>query len=159
MSDLLPITVRRAGPADAAEIARLNRLFNQCDEPAEAYAQRLQAACRVDTPLLAEIGGRCMGTANLRLVPQVFYPEPYAELTELFVEEPYRRRGAARALLAALEDLARAAGAHEVVVRTDFYNHPAQSLYRACGYVHQDIALVKALQPEHNSLVDAAPGT
>ncbi len=137
------ILVHIAQPDDAAEIARLNRLFNGVDEPAENYTRRLSDPRRVDTPLLAEIEGKIIGIANLRLAPTVFYSEPYAELTELFVEDAYRRRGAGRALIAFAERMALDAGADEMLILTDFYNYTAQELYRAMGYCHYDIALAK----------------
>jgi GNAT superfamily N-acetyltransferase len=101
---------------------------------------------RVDTPLLAEINGRVIGIANLRLLTAVFYSEAYAELTELFVEERSRRLGAGAALIDFAEVLARQAGASEMFILTDFYNHTAQALYRKLGYEHYDIALSKKLR-------------
>jgi GNAT superfamily N-acetyltransferase len=146
MPDQSPLNVRIATPADAPEIARLNRLFNGVDEPQENYARRLVDPRRVDTPLLAEIEGQAIGIANLRLLTAVFYSEPYAELTELFVEERARRLGAGVALVSFAEDLARKAGAAEMLILTDFYNKTAQQLYRKLGYEHYDIALVKNLR-------------
>jgi ribosomal protein S18 acetylase RimI-like enzyme len=137
------VHVRQAQPADASELARLNMLFNESHEPAEAYAARLQDPRRVDWPLLAEIGGLVVGFANLRLVPAVFYPEPYAEVTELFVDEAFRRRGAARALLLHAEELARQAGASQLLVLTGDDNIAAQEFYRSQGYDHYDISMVK----------------
>jgi GNAT superfamily N-acetyltransferase len=73
------------------------------------------------------------------------YTEPYAELTELFVEEGFRRQGVGKCLVAHAEKLAREAGASKMLILTDFYNHAAISLYRAIGYAHYDIALTKDL--------------
>jgi len=146
MPDLSHLTVRLATPSDAPEIARLNRLFNGVDEPPENYARRLADPRRVDTPVLAQIDGRVISIANLRLLPAVFYSAPYAELTELFIEESARRLGAGAALISFAEQLARQGGAVEILILTDFYNHAAQQLYRTCGYEHYDIALVKKLR-------------
>ena len=146
MPDQSRFTVRIATAADASEIARLNRLFNGVDEPVENYTRRMVDPRRVDTPLLAEINGRVIGIANLRLLTAVFYSEPYAELTELFVEERARRLGAGAALVSFAEDLARKGGAIEMFILTDFYNHTAQQLYRKLGYEHYDIALAKKLR-------------
>jgi GNAT superfamily N-acetyltransferase len=142
------LIIRTAQPDDAPEIARLNKLFNGVDEPAANYAMRLVDAHRVDTPILAELDGSVIGLANLRLLPAVFYSEMYAELTELFVEEDYRRYGAGRALITYAEGLALDGGAHEMIILTDFYNYTAQTLYRALGYQHHDIALSKRLRQE-----------
>jgi GNAT superfamily N-acetyltransferase len=143
------LAIRTAQPDDAPEIARLNKLFNGVDEPAANYSRRLGDSHRVDMPILAEIDGRVIGLANLRLLPTVFYSEMYAELTELFVEEDFRRRGAGRALVSYAERLALDGGAHEMIILTDFYNDTAQALYRSLGYAHRDIALSKNLGQEN----------
>lgn len=150
MNDRRALIVRTAQPADAGEIARLNTRMNGSDEPPENYANRLKEARRVDTPILAEMDGQVIGMANLRLLQPVFYAEPYAELTEMFVEESYRRRGVGRALIAFAEQLALEGGAHAMLVLTDFYNHAAQELYRSMGFVHYDIALIKSLGKDFN---------
>ena len=142
------LAIRTGQPDDAPEIARLNKFFNGVDEPVANYVRRLGDARRVDTPILAEIDGRIIGLANLRLLPEVFYSELYAELTELFVEEAFRRHGAGRALVSYAEKLALDRGAHEMIILTDFYNDVAQALYRSLGYKHRDIALSKSLGPE-----------
>lgn len=138
--------VRPAAPADSGELARLNAAFNGSNEPAEAYASRLAIEPRVDHPILAWAGEHAVGLANLRLLQPVLFAHPYAELTELFVEEAYRRQGVARRLLTFAEEMARKAGAQTLFILTNFYNHPAQQLYRAHGYQHYDIALIKSLE-------------
>lgn len=139
------IPVRIAQSIDAPEIARLNFFFNGVETPAEEYAARLEDPRRVDIPILAELDGRVIGLANLRLAPSVFYAEPYAELSELFVEGNFRRQGAGKALVRFAERLAAEAGADELVIMTDFYNHQAQMLYFHLGYQVHDLALSKKL--------------
>lgn len=143
--DDFAFSIREAVAADAVEIARLNAAFNGSDETPDVYATRLADASRVDTPVVAIVDGRMVGLANLRLVKPLFHPDRYAEITEMFVEEAYRRRGIGRALLAQAETLARRAGARQMLILTDFYNDVAQRLYRSMGYSHYDIALSKAL--------------
>ncbi len=143
-----PIIIRQAESADAAEIARLNALFNGVEAPAESYAVRLADPRRVDIPILAEDSGRTIGLANLRLAPSVFYAEPYAEISELFVEQTYRRQGVGRQLVALAEQLARRAGAAEMIILTDFHNEAAQDLYRSLGYRQHDLALSKELRSQ-----------
>lgn len=143
--DTIAYTIREAGIHDAPEIARLNAAFNGSHEAAEAYAARFADETRVDFAVLALVGERAVGLANLRLVKPLFYPDCYAEITEMFVEEDFRRKGIGRALLAQAEEMARQAGARQMLILTDFYNDVAQSLYRAMGYTHYDIALSKEL--------------
>lgn len=138
--------LRIAETADAPDIARLNLLFNGCSEPAEHYAARLADPRRVDTPLLALVAGTAVGIANLRLLAPVFYPEPYAELTELYVEEAYRRQGLGRALVEFAERLARQGGAQEMYILSGAENSSAQAFYRAIGYQADDIAFSKKLK-------------
>jgi GNAT superfamily N-acetyltransferase len=137
---------RLATAADAPELARLNALFNGSRLSAAHYAARLADPACVDMPIVAAAGDSLLGLANLRLLKPAFYEEPYAELTELFVEASGRRRGIGRALIALAERLARQAGAGEIIVLTGFYNHAALELYRALGYQHHDIALSRDLR-------------
>jgi GNAT superfamily N-acetyltransferase len=136
-----PIATRVATIADAAELARLNALFNESEDTPEQLAARLADPRRVETPIVAELDGRVVGFAALRLVPCVFYDAPHAEVTELFVEAAHRRRGVGRALLAHAERLAHAGGAHELLILTSFDNHAAQALYHARGYKDDELAL------------------
>ena len=84
----------------------------------------------------------------MRLVPCLFYDTPHAELTELFVQEAYRRRGIGRALIAPAERLACEGGATELLVLTSLTNYEAQSLYHAMGYEDDDLAMSKTLLDE-----------
>jgi ribosomal protein S18 acetylase RimI-like enzyme len=139
------IVPRIAGQGDTSELARMNKLFNEVDEPAGHYAARMQNPRCVDIPILAEIDGRSAGFANLRLLPQLWYAEPYAEVTELYVEENFRRLGVGRTLITYAEKLAREGGAQEIFILTGVENHAARSLYRNLGYSHQELALSKNL--------------
>ena len=139
------IRTRAATTDDAADLARLNALFNGVHDTAEELAARLADPRRVETPIVAEASERIVGFAALRLVPCVFYVSSYAELTELFVEEAYRRRGIGRALIAHAERLAREGGAAELFLLIGPGNHEAQALYRAMGYRDHDLVLCKAL--------------
>jgi ribosomal protein S18 acetylase RimI-like enzyme len=142
------IHIRTAENTDAAGLAqlvRLNALFNGASDSAEAIATRLADPRRVETAILAEFENQIVGFAALRIVPCIFFADPYAELTELYVDEDHRRRGVGRALVTHAEKLARQAGARQMLILTDFYNNAAQSLYRTLGYSHYDIALTKDL--------------
>jgi GNAT superfamily N-acetyltransferase len=64
--------------------------------------------------------------------------EGCAEIRDLSVEEPYRRRGVATAVLASLEEAAKAAGYPRIglSVSLDDEHAAARSLYERLGYVH-----------------------
>ena len=92
---------------------------------------------------MAELDERVAGFASLRLVNYLGEDAPYAEISELFVSERYRRRGIARALMAELERQARVAGASGLAVPTAADNDAAIALYRAMGFEEFSIALQK----------------
>ena len=79
----------------------------------------------------------------LRLVPHLQGDEPYAELTDIYVDVLFRRQGVARALIAHVEAAARAAGAGGLVIITGFDNAGAQAAYRASGYANWALAMEK----------------
>jgi GNAT superfamily N-acetyltransferase len=99
------ISIRRAGPEDAAAIARLLHDFNtEFGEPTAAvealseYARRLLAAGEM-TVLLAGEGPD--GISLIRFRDSVWTGGPEAHLQELYVAPPLRGRGIGRALLEA----------------------------------------------------------
>jgi ribosomal protein S18 acetylase RimI-like enzyme len=139
------IIIREATIEDAPILVHLNAAFNGSSDPAEQLAQRLADPKRVETALIAEVDQQIAGFAALRVVPCIWYAAPHAELTELYVEEPYRRHGVARALIAYAEQLARRAGAQELLVQTGHNNQPALALYHAVGFEDYDLSLLKQL--------------
>ena len=128
------ITVRQATPDDATDLARMLDLFDGMGATPEQVATRMLACQSVLTTFLGEMDGQSVGFACLRLVPHLQGDEPYAELTDIYVDAPFRRHGVARALIAHVEAAARAAGASEVVIITGFDNEGARAAYRASGY-------------------------
>lgn len=139
------ITVRRATPDDATALARMLDLFDAMGATPEQVAARMLACQNVLTTFLGEVDGQPVGFACLRLIPHLQGDEPYAELTDIYVDAPFRRRGVARALIAQVEAAARAAGASEAVIITGFANESAQAAYRASGYIDWALAMRKRL--------------
>jgi ribosomal protein S18 acetylase RimI-like enzyme len=133
--------IRLAKSADAGALARMNEAFNGVTDSAAQIAARLVACAEIETPILVELDGLVAGFACLRVVPCVLYAEPYAELTELYVEPAFRRRGLGRALIAYAEQLAHARGATDLLIMTGVGNAAAQALYRTAGYDTYAVAL------------------
>ena len=137
------LLIRPATDADAAELARLNGLFNGATLTPGEQAEHLRAAARTERALLARVDGRAIGFTCLRFARLITNALPYAEVTELFVEEAFHRRGIARALLAEAEALARDLGAPGVILFTGLKNETAQAFYRAVGYHDYAITMRK----------------
>lgn len=85
------------------------------------------------TTVVARLDGRPVGHAALRTAGQG-YPAGSGELKKVFVGDEARGAGVARALLAAIEDDARAAGLTSVVLQTGIRQAPAITLYVSTGY-------------------------
>jgi|RhiMetdeSRZDD1v2_1073273.scaffolds.fasta_scaffold138314_4 GNAT superfamily N-acetyltransferase len=141
----MAIAIRPAVPVDAAAIARLNAAYDDLRATPEQIAAQLLACAPNETAFLAEVDGRAVGMACLRLLPTICDPTPYAELTELFVEAGARRLGVGRALVAHIEAQARARGATELVLMTAWRNTDAHAFYHALGYRNYTITMRRKL--------------
>ncbi len=127
------MNIRVATPADAHILADLNAAFNGVHMTPERMAEQMLRCYDVERALIAFIDGVAVGFACLRLIPWMCYDTPYAELTELFVQEPFRRRGIASALVAHAQGIVRAAGAKELRILTGRDNAAARAFYRKLG--------------------------
>jgi ribosomal protein S18 acetylase RimI-like enzyme len=68
-------------------------------------------------------------------------PQPFANISDLFVEMVYRRRGIAKALVQHAECLAHELGASGLWLITGFNNVEAQALYRSFGFKDWALAM------------------
>lgn len=139
------LRTRPTEATDAAALARMNGAFNGSSDPPEVIAERLARFGHIETPILAEVDGDVAGFACLRVVPCVLYAEPHAEVTEMYVEPAYRRRGVGRALIAHAERLAAERGAIRVMILVDPANDIAQAFYRQAGYNPDDLSVWKSI--------------
>jgi ribosomal protein S18 acetylase RimI-like enzyme len=145
MPTLQTLAVRSATPTDLPELARLHFTFNGVQVTPQEFHARLSDPLCVEQVLVAEVDGRVVGFAALRVVNSVFYNDPHGEITELYVEKQSRRVGVARALLALAEQIAKARGVQALLVQTGKNNRTARKLYQALGYEAGEIALYKGL--------------
>ncbi|MDZ4721373.1 MAG: GNAT family N-acetyltransferase [Roseiflexaceae bacterium] len=144
----MPITIRRAVPTDAPAIVQLNIAFNDLRATAAHIAEHITNRSQFETPYVAVIEQQVVGLACLRLLPCLCDPIPYAELTELIVDPRYRRHGAGRALVQAIEAEARSQGATTLVLMTAWKNTQAHAFYHAIGYRLYTVMLQRSLIDE-----------
>jgi GNAT superfamily N-acetyltransferase len=83
--------------------------------------------------LVARDEGQVVGTVQLRMaaLPNAGHR---AEVAKLLVRKAWRRRGAARALMAAIESVAREAGRSLLVLDT-MQGSTAEQMYRSLGWI------------------------
>jgi GNAT superfamily N-acetyltransferase len=142
----MALVVRRATPADADAIARLNLAFNDLRTTSEHIADHIANRSQFETPFVAEHDGEIVGMACLRLLPALCDAIPYAELTELCVDPMHQRRGIGSALVRRIEDEARAGGAAELVLITAWRNTRAHTFYHALGYGLYTLTMRRSLR-------------
>lgn len=136
------IKIRRAGPEDAAAIARLLHDFNEeYSEPTPGvealtgYCRRLLAEGEI-TVLLAGAGPD--GISLIRFRTSIWTGGPEAHLQELYVVPALRGRGIGRVLLEATMDAAREAGATGIDLNTGETDRAARALYESCGFSNRE---------------------
>jgi GNAT superfamily N-acetyltransferase len=141
MSDS-PIQIRRAGPEDAAAIARLLHDFNsEYAEPTPGvaaltgFARQMLEAGEM-TVLLAGDGPDGISLTRFRTC--VWTGGPEAHLQELYVVPPLRGHGIGRALLEATMDAARVVGASGIDLNTGATDTAARALYESCGFSNRE---------------------
>jgi PhnO protein len=135
--------VRDVHEGDAEVLSKLIMEFTGMPTTPADIHQRLVQSRGIEHPILAEIDGKVLGFASLRLLNYLGEEAPYAEISELFVTAGYRRWGIGRTLMAELERMARAAGASNLNVLTDPDNEPAVAIYKAMGFEQFSVALQK----------------
>ncbi|MEZ4619916.1 MAG: GNAT family N-acetyltransferase [Caldilineaceae bacterium] len=151
----MSIQIRVATPDDAAAIWHLNDLYDDVRATVEQIRTKIVECAGIETTLLAtveegrveeeRVKNQVVGFLCLRLVPQTCDPTAYAEVSELFVEEAYRRQGVAHALMTRAKELAREAGATQIVLLTGFKNARAQRFYHSEGFENYCVAMCARL--------------
>jgi ribosomal protein S18 acetylase RimI-like enzyme len=136
------VTVRRAGPDDAAEIARLLHAFNTEYDDFTPGEEILAARARemiASGEILVLLGGDGPdGIALLSIRRQIWTGEPDAYLQELYVVPDRRGEGLGRALLEAAMELARAHGATHIDLGTSDTDAEALGLYESAGFTNRE---------------------
>jgi len=129
-------------PRDGADLVRLLDLYARdpmgggaaLDPAVKAVLPARLAATPQAFSLLARRDGVALGLANCLFGFSTFAARPLVNIHDVVVAPEARGGGIARALFAAIEDIARAAGACKVTLEVLSGNHRAKALYAALGY-------------------------
>ena len=133
------MTIRKAAQTDAAEVAKLACLLwpdhsvQEMEEEFSALIAKEDAAV-----FLAEGEGEAVGFAQCQLrrdYVEGTTSSPVGYLEGIFVREEYRRRGVAKALLAACEAWSREMGCTEFASDCELTNYESYRFHLALGFL------------------------
>lgn len=136
-------------PARASDVDAIAVLLGDLGYPTEvddAGAQLARLLDRDDEDVLVyEDGGEPVGLIAYHVFDLIYRSRPQCRITALVVRADRRRRGIARALLEAVEAIARERGCYRVELTTRVNRANAMGFYTACGYQDRPHRLAKSL--------------
>ena len=129
------IVVRKCMISDAAHIRELSQKALGFDYPADQFEANIRRLMGTSSNIIyvAENNGHFVGFAH-GCDFDVIYGPKLKVLRAIAVEDEYRRFGAARKLMEAIENWAKATGALGVRIYGGTERAAANTLYKACGY-------------------------
>ena len=134
--------MRRAEPADAADVARLLHDFNtEFDDPTPGVAvltERARELIAAGEIVVLLAGEGPDGLAQFRFLRSVWSGGLDVYLEELYVVPARRGQGIGRALLEATMATAREAGATHIDLNTGETDTAARSLYESAGFTNRE---------------------
>ena len=134
----MEVEIRRALDTDAEEIAPL--LAQLVHEPCSPAQVRARMARLSGNPLVhsivAVLDGRVVGLASLHVEPHIHADLPAGRLMNIVVDERCRGQGIGRALVAAVVEMARAAGCDRLELTSRLARVDAHRFYESQGFEH-----------------------
>ncbi len=152
---MAPFPIQRLLPEHAHLVPALLTMFGQAFEDEESWSAR-----RPDADYLAQLlrkpevivlaafsEGEVVGGLVAYELQKIEQPRSEIYIYDLAVDDAYRRRGIATALIDALRPLARECGAWVIYVQADYGDEPAIALYTKLGaredVMHFDLPIRK----------------
>ncbi len=136
----MTVTVRAAIPDDAGTILHFIHGLAEYERElhaVEATAADLRAQMANPAPpfecLIAQSGSQAIGFALFFRSYSTWMGQPLLFLEDFFVDEAYRGRGAGKALIKRLAQIALERGYRRIEWRVLDWNEPAQRFYRSIG--------------------------
>jgi ribosomal protein S18 acetylase RimI-like enzyme len=142
----LTLRIREAEPRDLASIVDLvGQLGYPSDQPAVAQRVERLSADPSSWVYVALEGERVVGLAAVHVMPVLERDDPIARVTAIVVDEGARGRGVGKALLARLEELARASGCDRIDLTSRYDREGAADFYRRMAFEDTSLRFVKGL--------------
>jgi ribosomal protein S18 acetylase RimI-like enzyme len=134
------VKVRPAEPRDADAVLTLMEGLTRPAVAADPRPQRDVFLAHLEHEeaevFVAEVDGEVAGAVSLWFQPRLNWTTLQGWIPDLYVDPAFRRRGAARALLAACADAARDRGCHVLVLESGHHRAEAHELYESFGFEH-----------------------
>jgi len=135
--------IRIAQYADAQELQKLNDLFNGKNTNTLIAIQESLKTNTKEIVCVAADEDQLVGFCCGQICKSMCYPAFYAEITELFVLDEYRRQGIGKQLLKLMESELAKRGVCHFHILTFKDNDAAQSLYRSLGFIKTSEVLLE----------------
>ncbi|MEF3353790.1 GNAT family N-acetyltransferase [Paenibacillus sp. GYB006] len=129
------IHLRWATAKDALDLVKLNNEFNGVGITEEEVIENLSYSNELVA--LALMNNVPVGFACAQFYKSICYPNPHAEITEMFIKEDVRRKGIATSLLAFIEAELKLRGVSSVKLLTGKKNEAAIQTYERSSYIKQ----------------------
>ncbi|MGO9499082.1 MAG: GNAT family N-acetyltransferase [Solirubrobacteraceae bacterium] len=143
------VTIRLATERDTNAIAPLLAQLGYPASPDELGERIERLTERPDGEvLIAELDDQVVGVAAYQLIDVLERPDPQCRITSLVVDDRFRRRGVAYALVHTIEETARDFGCFRLEVTTQPDRADALAFYLASGFEERPRRLIKPLEHE-----------
>ncbi|MGN0534929.1 MAG: GNAT family N-acetyltransferase [Eubacterium sp.] len=130
--------IRLASFDDAEQLLVLNEQFNGKGETTLEEIKNSLSNNSQEIIVVAEEENLLVGFVCVQIKRSFCYSDVYAEITEVFVEEKFRRKGLASKMITFAENYCRENyKLHSFELLTGKENTPAQKLYRSIGYTEK----------------------
>lgn len=123
-----------ANISDIANLFEMNELFNGVGYNSVEMIQKSIEYNQQEVVAIAYEKGMAAGFACAQVFWSMCYDVKYAEITELFVKEPFRKKGFGRGLISFLEKTFEQQGIFDFQLFTSEDNENAQRFYEKMGY-------------------------
>ncbi len=127
--------IRTADISDAQELFRLNEEFNGKDVTQLSLLKKFLECNEQEIVFIALNENKAVGFCCVQIFKSMCYSKYYGEITELYVNEKYRRQGIAAGMLRYIEEYFADKNIGGYQLFTGGGNTSAQAFYEKQGYV------------------------
>lgn len=130
--------IRTAGISDAEELFRLNEEFNGKGATEFSLLKKSLESNQQEIVFIAHNDSGAVGFCCVQIFKSMCYSKNYGEITELYINEKYRRQGIAAEMFRYIEEYFADKNIADYQLFTGGDNISAQAFYEKQGYVRSD---------------------